>query len=44
MLLREWNMEPLVDYINNLLSGRSKGLVLDEVQEKALDIIEEYIL
>lgn len=44
VLLREWNMEHLVDYINNLLSGRSKGLVLDEVQEKALDIIEEYIL
>lgn len=44
VLLREWNMESLVDYINNLLGGRSKGLVLDEVQEKTLDIIEEYIL
>lgn len=44
VLLREWNMESLVDYINSLLGGRSKGLVLNEVQEKALDIIEKYIL
>lgn len=44
VLLREWNMESLVDYVNNLLDGRSKGLVLNEVQETALNIIEKYIL
>lgn len=43
-MLREWTMEYLVDYINVLLDGRNKGLLLNEIQEKALNIIEEYIL
>ena len=44
VILREWNMEYLVDYINVLLDRRSKGLLLNAIQQQALGIIEEYIL
>lgn len=44
VMLREWNMESVVDYINVLLDGRSKGLLLNAIQQQALGIIEEYIL
>lgn len=44
VMLREWNMESVVNYINALLNGRNEELKLNAIQEQALDIIEEYIL
>lgn len=43
VLLREWNMSSLVDFINELLEKRSKGLLLNYLEEKVIDIVDEYM-
>lgn len=42
-LLREWNMGSLVNFINGLLEKRSKGLLLNYLEENAINIIDEYM-